>query len=41
MRHGREAHGMTRTPELEQRVIGMIRDDASDDRRDSMGAMIP
>ena len=41
MRHGKDAHGMTRTPELESRVIGMIRDDATDDRRDSMGAMIP
>jgi predicted small metal-binding protein len=41
MRHGREAHGLARTPELEQRVIGLIHDDESDDRRNSMGSMIP
>jgi predicted small metal-binding protein len=40
-RHAHDAHGMSRDRELEDRVLGLIRDEGADDDRQSMGGLIP
>jgi predicted small metal-binding protein len=40
-RHAEQVHGMRRTDELEQRVLGLIHDERSDAHRTSMGGAIP
>jgi predicted small metal-binding protein len=37
-RHAQQVHGMTLTPELEQKVRGLIHDESSDAHRRSMSA---
>lgn len=40
-RHARDAHGMARDRELEDRVLGLIHDGRADDDRQSMGGLLP
>ncbi|HET9596987.1 MAG TPA: DUF1059 domain-containing protein [Anaeromyxobacteraceae bacterium] len=40
-RHAEQAHGMTRTREMEERVLGLIHDEDSDAHRQSMGGVMP
>ncbi len=40
-RHAEQAHGMQRTKDLEDRVLGLIHDEESDAHRQSMGSLIP
>ena len=39
--HAQQAHGMSRTDELERRVARLIHDEESEAHRHSMGAYIP
>lgn len=40
-RHAQDAHGMARSAELEDRVLGLIHDEDSDAHRQSMGGAMP
>ncbi len=40
-RHAEQAHGMRRSRELEDRVLGLIHDEDSDAHRQSMGGVLP
>lgn len=39
--HARDAHGMSRDREMEERVLGLIHDERTDGERQSTGGLIP
>jgi predicted small metal-binding protein len=40
-RHAEQKHGVSRTREMEERVLGLIHDEDSDEHRASMGGELP